>query len=84
MSHDESPPDLPWRAAHIRQDMRKQVLTELPEDYVVALRWLREQRAIDSQRALLRDAAIAAIDERVRALTGHPVRDETTDEGKTT
>jgi len=64
----------PWRAAHVRRDMTRAALVPLPEDYYLAMQWLREQRVIRSQRALIREAAIAEIDRLVEHATGTPVR----------
>lgn len=66
--------ETPWREPHVRRDVEKNSLVPIPEDYYLALQWLREQRLVGSQRGLIRSAALAEIDRLIREATGQPVR----------
>lgn len=59
--------DVPWKAPHIRADVKKAFTVHLPEEYVVKLQYIKE-KTNQSQQKTARDAICVAVDQIIKEL----------------
>jgi hypothetical protein len=59
----------PWNDPKVRDDVIKSVNLRMPEEYVIKLQWISEQME-KPQQALMREALLPYIDEKIRQIIG--------------
>jgi hypothetical protein len=57
---------MPWEEA--REDIKKKILIDLPEEQALKLAWMIKNKIPGSQRRFITEAAIAAIDAKIKEI----------------